>query len=151
MRRGRRLAEVLRDEVGAEERQPAGDRLEQRDAERVEVGGDRDRRAGDLLGRHVRERADQAAGLGLAEVDEVRDAEVAELRGAARVEEDVRRLDVAVHDAAVVRRLEPADDVERHPPDLRPRRAARPTARRCASEPPGRYSITRKPRSTETS
>ena len=46
------------------------------------------------------------------------DAEVAELGGAARVEEDVGRLDVAVDHAAVVRGLQPGDHVERHPPDL---------------------------------
>jgi hypothetical protein len=44
---------VLRDEVRAEERQPRGQRLEDRDAERVEVRGDRDRRAGDLLRRRL--------------------------------------------------------------------------------------------------
>src|SRR5206468_9791102 len=117
----RLLAEVLRDEVGAEEREALRERLEQRDAERVQIRGDRDRRAGDLLGRHVRERADEAAGLGLSQVDEVGDAEVAELRRATRIEEYVRRLDVAMHDAAVMRRLEPTDDVERHPADLRRR------------------------------
>ena len=58
----------------------------------------------------------------------MRDAEVAELRGAARVEEDVRRLDVAMHDAAVVRGLEPADHVERHPPRPAPRASRSPAA-----------------------
>ncbi len=110
---------MLRDEVGAEEGQARGEGLEEGDAECVEIGGDRDRRAGDLLGRHVRERADQAARLRLAEIDEVRDAEVAELCGAAGVEEHVRRLDVAMHDPAMVRGFEPADDVEGHAPDLR--------------------------------
>src|SRR5688500_16971494 len=62
-----------------------------------------------------------ADGLRLPEIDEVRHAEVAELRGAACVEEDVCGLDVAMDDAAVMRRFETADDVERHAPDLRRR------------------------------
>jgi hypothetical protein len=48
----------------------------------------------------------------------VRDAEVSKLGRATGVEEDVGRLDVAVDHAAMMRGLEPADDVERHAPDL---------------------------------
>ena len=83
---------MLADEVGAAEGQAAGERLEQRDAERVDVGGEGQARARDLLGRHVRERADEAGGLRGAEVDEVGDAEVAELGLARGREEDVLRL-----------------------------------------------------------
>ena len=141
---GGRLAEVLGDEVGAEERRPARERLEQRHAERVEVGGEPDRRAGDLLGRHVRERADEAAGLRLAEVDEVGAAEVAELGVAGDVEEDVGRLDVAVDDAALVRGVQRRQQVERQPP--RGRAAKRPpAASRSASVPPAISSNTNRP------
>ena len=65
------------------------------------------------------------------------DAEIAELGGAARVEEHVRRLDVAVHDAAVMRGLESADDVERHPADLgrrQPLPRGEPLLERAAGE-----------------
>jgi hypothetical protein len=95
-------------------------------------------------GRHVRERADQPAGLGLAEVDQVRDAEVAELGGAARVEEHVGGLEIAVDDAAMVRELEAADELEAEAAHLR---AGRPLAagEALGQRAAGRYSITRKP------
>ena len=122
---GRRLAQVLADEIGAEERRPPGERLEQRRAQRVEIGGGADRRVADLLGRHVRQRAEEAARLRLAEVGEVRAAEVAQLRVAGGVEEDVGGFDVAVDDAALVRRAQRRQQIERQPPARRGRAAAR--------------------------
>ena len=133
--RRRRFAQVLRDDVGAQERRPPGQRLEQRHAQRVEIRGGADAGAGDLLRRHVRDRADQAAGLGLPEVDQVRGAEVAELGVAGGVEEDVGRLDVAVDDAALVRGVERREQLEGHaPPGRRRQRAMRrePLGQRAA-------------------
>src|SRR5262249_49491539 len=91
----------------------------------------------DLLGRHVGERADEPAGLRRTQVEEVGDAEVAELSDAARVEKDVGRLDVAVDDAAVVRVRERAEDVEREAPHLgggEVRAAGEPGGERAAGE-----------------
>ena len=117
---------MLRDDVGAEEGGASGERFEQRHAQRVKVGGRADGGAGDLLGRHVRDRADQAAGLRLAEVDQVGGAEVAELGVAGGVEEDVGRLDVAVDDAALMRGVQRRQQLQRQPPPRRRRqRAAR--------------------------
>jgi hypothetical protein len=64
-----------------------------------------------LLGRHVGRRADHRAGLRalhrrLVGVLYARHAEVRELRATLRVDHDVRRLDVAVNDAGVVREVE---------------------------------------------
>ena len=142
---GRRLAQVLADEIGAEEGRPARERLEQRRAQRVQVGGGADRRAADLLGRHVRERAQEAARLRLAEVGEVRAAEVAELRVAGGVEEDVRGLHVAVNDAALVRRAQRRQQIQRQPARRGRRQRARWSASRSASVPPGISSNTKRP------
>ena len=58
-----------------------------------------------LLGGHVAGRAHDLAGLGLARVDlePLGQAEVGDLGGAVAVEQDVGRLEVAVHDAGLVR------------------------------------------------
>ncbi|HEY6213713.1 MAG TPA: hypothetical protein VIW45_15580 [Vicinamibacterales bacterium] len=64
-----------------------------------------DRTPRHLLGRHVVQRAHQRAGLrhaGRRCVSDARDAEVQDLQRSARVEHQVRRLDVAVNDAGAV-------------------------------------------------
>ena len=113
--RGWHLPQVLGDDVGPQEGGPARERLEQRHAQRVQIGGGVDVGAGDLLGRHVRDRADQSAGLGLAKVDQVRGAEVAELGVPRGVEEHIGGLDVAVDDAALVRRAQRRQQLQRQP------------------------------------
>ena len=114
-RRQRRifLDDLLRDgpRAAAGERLLAGQELVQDDAGREHVGALVDVAAGDLLGRHVGRRADHRAGLralGLRAVDvlHARDAEVGELGARLRIEHHVRRLDVAMDDAGVVRELE---------------------------------------------
>jgi ATP-dependent RNA helicase DeaD len=81
--------------------------------ERVDVGATVDRLREDLLGRHVRRRAERDALRGEARARsrrQRRDAEIEELHevGFTRVgrEEDVRGLDVTVHDALRVRGIE---------------------------------------------
>jgi hypothetical protein len=65
-------------------------------------------------GRHVRGRADAGAGLGeILERLVARDAEVHQLHAALARQHDVRRLDVAVDDAAVVDVVERARDLQR--------------------------------------
>ena len=109
-----------RDEAGedgdggrADVRGAAGDHLEERRAERVEIGPLVDLAfAARLLGGHVRRGADDRAGAGELRVAGGGDAEVDELRnerlgdlvhvGRRADEEDVRRLDVAVDDAGGV-------------------------------------------------
>ena len=83
-------------------------------AERVDVGAPVDLLALDLLGRHIRGRADDLPGarqlrvaggggeLGQAEVDQLRRLAVL---GVGR-EQDVGRLEIAMHDAGGVRRVE---------------------------------------------
>jgi hypothetical protein len=100
----------LREALGPE-RQVALDRLVQHRAERPDVGPrvDMTRRA-HLLGRHVRRAAEQRPGLGerqLGSRRRLRDPEVEDLEQhaavGARRQEQVGRLDVAVHDAERVR------------------------------------------------
>ena len=75
--------------------------------ERVDVGRRADVLAADLLGRHVVQRAErlpgprEVRGLAVLGQPEVRDV------GAVAVEQDVRRLDVAVHEPAGVQRVDP--------------------------------------------
>ncbi len=88
-------------------RRPAGARAEQelmqQHAERVDVGRGRHDLAGDLLRRRVVGR-EYANGRALDVVlEQLRDAEVEELHGAVGRDEDVRRLDVAVHDQRAMR------------------------------------------------
>ncbi len=82
---------------------------------RVDVGLRADFRAADLLGRHVGGRADERAALRLLRVGfgrrgEPRDAEVDHAWAPVAVDEDVRGLQVAVHDAAVMAVLERVAD-----------------------------------------
>ena len=80
-----------------------GDALEEHEPERVDVGRGPDRLAADLLGREVRRGADHHAGGGdVRGVGEDGDAEVRQVGAALGVEQDVARLDVAVHDAVAV-------------------------------------------------
>ena len=110
----RRLLEVREHDgdVGvADERDLAGEALEEQAPERVHVGAGVDRIASHLLGRDVGERAEQA-------LRDVRRLQVARRRGDAEIREvavlallllvdqDVARLDVAVHQAARVRGVE---------------------------------------------
>ena len=99
--------EVLRDDadrVVAEERRRAGEQLVEHRAERVEVGAGVGRATRRLFRSEVRDGADDHAldrETRLVDVDG--QPEVAELRGTARGEPDVGRLEVAVHDAERVR------------------------------------------------
>ncbi len=103
-----------RDLVLALERDVAGEHLEQHDPERVQVRLARHSVAQSLLRRNVIGRAEHAPIGGQAVLGErPRDAEVRHLRRALLVDEDVLRLDVAVHDPVVVRAAERAGDLDR--------------------------------------
>ncbi len=121
--------QVLGHEIGARERQDAGEHAKRDHAERVEVrrclGPSASR---DLFGRHERERPHHRPGERRPEVGEVRHAEVADLHVAGRAEEDVRRLEIAVDDAAPVYGLEPREHRPEHVGDRRHREG--PLARR---------------------
>jgi hypothetical protein len=96
----------------AREQARAGERLVQHDAEREDVRARVDRLAGDLLRRHVARRAEHHPGGGLVVGEaHAREAEVHDLRAALRIQHDVRRLDVTVHDAALVRIREAVGDL----------------------------------------
>nr|WP_306184831.1 hypothetical protein [Streptomyces sp. MK5] len=83
--------------------------LQQDQTERVDVGGRPDPPALNLLrcqiggGAYQHVRCRMAGGVGQA-----RDAEISQVRSTGRVEEDVRRFDVSVHDAGAV-------DIGQHP------------------------------------
>ena len=97
-----------------DERLLAREHLIQQDAEREDVAARVELVAEHLLGRHVRGRADTGAGLGeIAEAVVARDAEVHHLHATRARDHDVRRLDVAMHDAAVVHVVECASDLHR--------------------------------------
>jgi hypothetical protein len=110
--------------LSAGEGRLAGDELVEERSARVHVAARVEALPEDLLRRHVRRRPDRRSrpALQLASVHAaVRHAEVAELRALgdhpivivhARHEDDVRRLDVAVDDPALVRVREPCAHVE---------------------------------------
>ena len=90
-------------------RQVAGQHLVHRHAERVEVG--REHRAPlELFGRHVRRAADDGRAV-RGDLEEARRAEVADLQQAAVGHEDVRRPEVAMDDALLVRVLDGVGDL----------------------------------------
>ena len=103
-----------RQEILGLERRPPREHDEQQHRERVDVGRRIDiGEPARLLRRHVVRRADHDAGRGERELPAgARDAEVDDLglREVAVDEEDVRRLDVAVHDADRVREAEALGD-----------------------------------------
>ena len=92
----------------AVERALAGEELVEDEAERVDVAARRDLAAGELLGRHVGRRAGADRFTGDAGEAEVGDADLA-----AAVEHDVRRLEIAMDDAALVRGGESGADLPR--------------------------------------
>ncbi len=96
----------------AGERKPASQEAVEDDAEGIDVGRGPSRPALGLLGREVRGGAHDRPGLGQRGLaGRACDAEVGELRAALRVEEDVRGLQVAVDDAALVRVCETGRDL----------------------------------------
>ncbi len=117
-RRGRlrRGGEVLHRDLDrrlAVERRLAGQQLVEDDAERVEVGARVDLASLGLLGREVLRRADDRARLGHLARAGARDPEVRHLHAALAVDEDVVRLDVAVHDAVPVCEAQRREDLAR--------------------------------------
>ena len=91
------------------ERRPPGEHLVEDGAERVDVRGgpDRSRLADHLLGGHVAGRAhpSTAQGQGRLSVEVPRQPEIGDLGRAVGGEQDVGRLQIAVHDPALVGRL----------------------------------------------
>ncbi len=80
-----------------------GDALQQHQPERVDVGRGPDRLSADLLRGEVRRGPDDHAGRGdVRGVGQDGDAEVRQVGASLGVEQDVARLDVAVHDAVAV-------------------------------------------------
>ncbi len=126
-RRCRQLRPQLRLVALALERHPAGEREVQHAAERVHVGARIDAPAADLLRRHVVERPDpltgaRAAGAG---EDGLGQPEVGQIDVVVAVDEQVRRLHVAMHEPG------PVDRVQRRgglPDDLRRPRGVERTA-----------------------
>ena len=118
-----------RDRLVALERRVPREHVIQHAPERVDVGARVDLAAGRLLRRDVRRRAERLAGHRERHVAalQARDPEVADHRVVVGRQEDVRRLDVAVHYAVGVRRRQAGRDVgtDRRRP-LGAERAARP-------------------------
>ena len=87
--------------------------LRENQAKRVDVGALIDGLARRLFGRHVRQRPDDRAGRGRKRprVGRARDAEVGEDRLLRVVDEDVGGLEIAVHDASLVRGAKPGHDL----------------------------------------
>ena len=94
-------------QVPAVQRLPPGQRLVERHAEAVDVGPRTDAilLASELLRRRVARRAGERARLVGVGFDRAGDAEVGQQRGAVTAHEHVGRLDVQVHEAALVHRM----------------------------------------------
>ena len=114
LRRGRDVAGDVpvghRDRRVAGVRRRAGEQLVEQDARRVDVAAGVGRAGGDLLGRQVRDRAQdraRVAGARLRRRD--REPEVGDLRLPGLGDQHVLRLDVAVHDPEPVRLGEPGE------------------------------------------
>ena len=141
--RHRRGVEVLGDDgdrVVAEERRAPGEHLVERRPERVEIAALVGRAPDRLLGREIRDRADDHALRGEARpVGLDREPEVAEARGAVGREPHVGGLEVTVHHAALVRVLERERDLLADPQRVAAPGAGGRRRRRCSSatEPPG--------------
>jgi hypothetical protein len=92
------------------ERQPPGQQLVQDDAERVHVSGHARRLAASLLGRRIRRRHQphrrpRVRDIRVRGIEVFRDPEVEQTHAAVLLDENVRRLEVAMHDAVFVRVL----------------------------------------------
>ncbi len=123
-RRRDRRVHVLRDDrerVVTVERQSAGDQLVEHDAERIEIGAAVDRLTERLLGREVRGGADdetlvrhaaRCAREGESEVGDLVDRQRRRLG-----DQHVRRFQVAMDDAVLMRVLERREQLERQPRD----------------------------------
>ena len=95
--RGRRRS------LSSPERPASGQRLEEHDAERPQVGARVQRVPVDLLRRHVRDRPQSGARSREGEVAHLGQAEIQDLHGAVGKQHHVRRLEVAMHDAGMMR------------------------------------------------
>ncbi len=95
----------------------AGERVEEQAAERVDVRARVDALAADLLGRDVVERADPVAGLRAAGDRQrvLREPEVRQVDVVVGGQQDVRGLDVAVHEAGGVRLVQRRADLRDDP------------------------------------
>jgi hypothetical protein len=117
-RRRRFLELAAQDLDGARrlEREPTRQHSVQDDSERVDIGRGRDFFTLRLLRRHVRGSSHQRARIreGV-RAGHARNAEIGDLRAALLVEDDVRRLQVAVDQAPVVGLGEPSRDLCRDP------------------------------------
>ena len=116
-RQNRRLLLQVREHdcgVGSAcEGRPARQTLVQKAAERVEVGPPVQLLGADLLGRHIVDRAQRPPTAGMVSLlrQPSRQSEVGEIAVATLVEQDIRRLDVTVHKAAFVGRVERVSDL----------------------------------------
>src|SRR5215472_14453417 len=91
------------------ERAPPGENLVEHEAQRVDVAADRDSLAAELLGRHV----GGSSGGNVGNVADGGETEVHDADFPGAVEHDVRRLEIAVKHAALVRGREPSADLPR--------------------------------------
>ncbi len=99
-------------------RKSAREQTEENDSERIDVARGRDRVTAHLLGARVlgSENAVHRRGALLRRyVQKLREAEVQELGDAAFRDEDVSRLEVAVHDEVLMSKLDGGADVEEEP------------------------------------
>ena len=108
---GNNVAHELDDVRGLEER-AAGEQLVERCAKGIDVRATVNPLARDLLGRHEGQGADRGSRFRQACVRFAveRDPKVGEPRLARAIDEDVRRLDVTVHNAQLVAGVEPFGD-----------------------------------------